>query len=101
MVKTYFSVERMLHISTVKSFSSILYDFIQYILILILRSSFYYNEPITLNCDLFGYDRVLLENEVSPNFEKSGNVDINSKLNGKQACQACNYLLFFEDKEEN
>ena len=51
-----------------------------------------------LKCDLFGYDCGTLENEVSPNFEKSGNVDINSKLNGRQAC---NYLLFFEDKEEN
>ena len=28
------------------------------------------------------------------------NVDINTKLKGKQACQACNSLLFFEDKEE-
>ena len=65
-----------------------------------LRPSFYYAEPIILKCDLFGYDRVPLENEVSPNFEKSGNVDINSKLNGRQAWKACNYLLFFEDKEE-
>ena len=58
------------------------------------------SEPIILKCDLFGYDRIPLENEVSPNFEKSGIVDINSKLNGRQAWQACNYLLFFEDKEE-
>ena len=43
---------------------------------------------------------VALEHEVSPNLEKSGNVDINTKLNGKQACQACNCLLFFEDEEE-
>ena len=35
------------------------------------------------------------ENEISPHFEKSGNVDINTKLNGKQACQAGNCLLFF------
>ena len=65
-----------------------------------LRPSFYYSEPIILKCDLFGFDRVALEHEVSPNLEKSGNVDINTKLNGKQACQACNCLLFFEDREE-
>ena len=40
------------------------------------------------------------ENEICLHFEKSGNVDINTKLNGKQACQACNCLLFFEDREE-
>ena len=60
----------------------------------------YYSAPIILKCDLFGFDRVALENEISPNFEESGNVDINTKLNGKQACQACNSLLFFEDKGE-
>ena len=67
-----------------------------------MRPSFYYNEPIILKCDLFGYDRVPLENEVSPNFEKSGNVDINSKLNGRHfVIFIILYLLFFEDKEEN
>ena len=65
-----------------------------------LRPSFYDSEPIILKCDLFGFDRVALEHNVSPNLEKSGNVDINTKLNGKQACQACNCLLFFEDREE-
>ena len=40
------------------------------------------------------------ENEISPHFEKSGNVDINTKLNGKQACQAGNCLFFFKDMEE-
>ena len=65
-----------------------------------LIPSFYYSEPIILKCDLFGFDRVALENEISPNFEKSGNVDINTKLNGKQACQAGNCLLFFKDMEE-
>ena len=40
------------------------------------------------------------ENEICPHFEKSGNVDINTKLNGKQACQAGNCLLFFKDLEE-
>ena len=54
----------------------------------------YYSEPVFLKYDMFGNDRVPLENEVSPNFEKSGNVGINSKLNGKQACEACNYCYF-------
>ena len=52
---------------------------------------------------MFGFDRVTLENEISPNLEKSSKVDTNTKLAGKQACQACqacNCLLFFEDKEE-
>ena len=53
-----------------------------------------------LKYDVFGFDRVTLENEISPNLEKSGKVDTNTKLAGKQACQACNCLLFFEDKEE-
>ena len=35
------------------------------------------------------------------NLEKSGNVDINTKLNGKQACQAYNWWLFFKEKEES
>ena len=65
-----------------------------------MRPSFYYSEPIILKCDLFGFDRVTLENEISLNLEKSGKVDINTKLTGKQANQACNCLLFFEDKEE-
>ena len=65
-----------------------------------LIPSFYYSEPIILKCDLFGFDRVALEHEVSPNLEKSGNVDINTKLNGKQACQAGNCWLFFKDMEE-
>ena len=65
-----------------------------------MRPSLYYSAPIILKCDLFGFDSVALENEISPNLEKSGNVDINTKLNGKQACQACNCLLFFKDKEE-
>ena len=39
---------------------------------------------------------------ISPNFEKSGNVDINSKLNGRHfVIFIILYLLFFEDKEEN
>ena len=53
-----------------------------------------------LKYDVFGFDRVTLENEISPNLEKSSKVDTNTKLAGKQACQACNCLLFFEDKEE-
>ena len=53
-----------------------------------------------LKYDVFGFDRVTLENEISPNLEKSIKVDTNTKLAGKQACQACNCLLFFEDKEE-
>ena len=51
-----------------------------------LRPSFYYSKPIILKSDLFGFDRVALENEVSPNLEKSSIFDINIKLNGKQAC---------------
>ena len=39
-----------------------------------LRPSFYYSEPIILKCDLFGFDRVNLENEISLNLEKSGKV---------------------------
>ena len=58
------------------------------------------NEPMILKCDLFGFDRVTFDNEISPNLEKSDNVDINIKLNGKQACQACNCLLVLEDMEE-
>ena len=65
-----------------------------------MRPSFYDSEPIILKCDLFGFDRVALEHDVSPNLEKSGNVDINTKLNGKQACQAGNCLLFLKDMEE-
>ena len=42
---------------------------------------------IILKCDLFGFGRVALENEISTNFQKSGKVDINTKLNGMQACQ--------------
>ena len=53
-----------------------------------------------LKYDVFGFDRVTLENEISPNLEKSSKVDTNTKLAGKQACQARNCLLFFEDKEE-
>ena len=53
-----------------------------------------------LKYEVFSFDRVTLENEISPNLEKSGKVDTNTKLAGKQACQACNCLLFFEDKEE-
>ena len=56
-----------------------------------------------LKYDVLGFDRVTLENEISPNLEKSSKVDTNTKLAGKQACQACqacNCLLFFEDKEE-
>ena len=34
------------------------------------------------------------------NLEKSGNVDINTELNGKQLFQAYNCLLFFKEKEE-
>ena len=61
---------------------------------------YYYSEPITLKCEFFGFDRLALENEICSNFENSDNVDVNTKLNGKQGCQACNVLLFFEDKEE-
>ena len=49
---------------------------------------------------VFWLDRLALENEICSNFENSDNVDVNTKLNGKQGCQACNVLLFFEDKEE-
>ena len=37
------------------------------------------NEPMILKCDLFGFDRVTFDNEISPNLEKSDNVDINIK----------------------
>ena len=53
-----------------------------------------------LKYDVFGFDRVTLENEISPNLEKSSKIDTNTKLAGKQAYQARNCLLFFEDKEE-
>ena len=33
-----------------------------------LRPSLYYSEPIILKCELFGFDRVTFENEISPNF---------------------------------
>ena len=65
-----------------------------------LKTSYYYSEPIILKCEFFGFDRLALENEICSNFENSDNVDVNTKLNGKQGCQACNVLLFFEDKEE-
>ena len=32
-----------------------------------LIPSFYYSEPIILKCDLFGFGRVALENEISKN----------------------------------
>ena len=66
-----------------------------------MRPSFYYSEPMILKCNLFGFDRVAFENEISSNLEKSGNVGISIKLNGKQACQTCNCFLVFEDMEES
>ena len=65
-----------------------------------MSPSFYYSEPMILKCNLFGFDRVAFENEISSNLEKSGNVDISIELNGKQACQACNCFLLFEDMEK-
>ena len=52
-----------------------------------MRPSFYYSEPMILKCNLFGFDRVAFENEISSNLEKSGNVGISIKLDGKQAGQ--------------
>ena len=42
-----------------------------------------------------------LENDICSNFENSGNVDVNTKLNGKQACQACFFFGYFSKTRKN
>ena len=61
----------------------------------------YYSAPIILKCDLFGFDRVALKNEIFLNLEKSGNANINTKFKRETSLSSLQLLvIFFEYNEE-